>query len=135
MAGPLFQTGDIVRCVIPQEPLKRNHIYTVAGIEDASEPVAPTPLPCAFLHLVGLEQLRFFASRFALVARKPANDDAPRAAAETIARMAQVMRERVAAEGACTIDDLARAGFTAAQIFECADEARGRAGILPPEVA
>lgn len=44
------------------------------------------------------------------------------------------MRRHEAESGACTADDLARAGFTSAQILEYADEARGLAG-APSELA
>ncbi|WP_454919250.1 hypothetical protein [Xanthobacter sediminis] len=79
----------------------------------------------------------FIPERFDTHARAAANDD-PCDAVVIPRRMAQVMREQVAAGGACTVDDLARAGFTAAQILEYADEARGIAGpvpVMPGEVA
>lgn len=66
----------------------------------------------------------------------PHADHAARAAVEgqsfaeasaTVDLMADVMRERVAQDGACTVDHLSAAGFTAAEIAEYADIARGRA--------
>ncbi len=45
----------------------------------------------------------------------------------TVDLMADVMRERVAQAGACTLDDLAAAGFTAAEVAEYAGIARARA--------
>lgn len=40
------------------------------------------------------------------------------------AAMAEVMVERESGSGGCTVDDLASAGFTAAEILEYTDDAR-----------
>jgi len=125
--------GDIVRCcslagLHPGSPLAVGHIYTVRANEGLGdgEPLQRSRSP--ILHLKGIPGT-FATFRFELVAR--AADAAPQDATFIAARMAAVMRERVALSGACTADDLARAGFTAAQIIEFADEARGLAGPLP----
>ncbi|MEW6256914.1 MAG: hypothetical protein AB1592_13245 [Pseudomonadota bacterium] len=130
---PDVRPGDIVRCrslagLRPGDPLSLNHIYTVRANEGLGdgEPMQRSRLPV--LHLAGISG-EYATFRFELVARRDAA--AIREATDTARRMAAVMRERVTLTGACTEHDLARAGFTAAQILEFADEARGLAGPLP----
>lgn len=128
--------GDIVRCMSlaglkPDGPLKLRHVYTVRGNEgfDGVEPAQRSHVPV--IHLEGIPGV-YGTFRFELVARRAeAEADLPSAVA---ARMAEVMRRREAETGACTFDDLARAGFTMAQIVEFKDEARGLAG-APSELA
>lgn len=52
-----------------------------------------------------------------------------------VAAMARVMYETSLQSGGCTADDLARAGFTAAEILEHADDARALAGLIEREAA
>lgn len=130
-----FAPGDIVRCITltsagPDCPLRQGHIYTVRGVEAVDG--SPQFGRVDHLHLHGIPQA-YGAWRFALVAR--ADNDAAEPGDGIAHQMAAVMRERLAAEGQCTIDDLARAGFTSAQIIEYADEARGIAGPAGAEAA
>lgn len=130
---PDVRPGDIVRCrslagLRPGDPLVMGNIYTVRANEGLGdgEPMQRSRMPV--LHLAGIPG-EYAAFRFELVARRDAAAVAE--AGEIACRMAAVMRERVALTGACTEHDLARAGFTAAQVLEFADEARGLAGPLP----
>ncbi|MBB6308943.1 hypothetical protein [Xanthobacter tagetidis] len=126
-----FAPRDVVRCVQPTGRLIKGQIYQVRATQPAEDVLAAALGEGPYVHLYDFEGA-FIAARFVLVARAPANDDAAHDVAQ---RMAQVMRERVALAGSCDVHDLARAGFTAAQIIEYADEARGIAGPLPAEVA
>lgn len=129
--------GDIVRCrslagLRPGSPLSLGNIYTVRandGLGDG-EPLQRSRVPVLRLIEIPGDYATF---RFELVARRAAAAIAE--AHETARHMARVMRERVALTGCCTEHDLARAGFTAAQILEFADEARGIAGPLTDLVA
>lgn len=130
---PDVRPGDIVRCrslagVLPGTPLIVGNVYTVRANEglDDGEPFQRSRVPV--LHLAGIPG-SYATFRFDLVARAAAA--AAQEAHDTAARMAAVMRERVTLCGACTEHDLARAGFTAAQVIEFADEARGLAGPVP----
>jgi len=121
--------GDIVRCkslagVRPGSPLAIGNIYTVRAIEGLDDVEALQRSRAPVVHLAGIPGA-YATFRFELVARAVA---APSGASEIAVRMAAVMREREAATGACDQHDLARAGFTSAQIIEYADEARGLAG-------
>ncbi|MFG1376123.1 hypothetical protein [Xanthobacter autotrophicus] len=128
-----FGVGDVVKFALAATsgatlPLTLGRIYTVratrdvASLEEAQEGRAP-------LVWVHGHAEPFLAVRFELVAKAPAND--PPCEAVTLPRqMAQVFRECVATHGFCDVHDLARAGFTAAQITEYQDEARGLAGPL-----
>lgn len=119
-----FAAGDLVRCTSTHAggtkfPLKLNHLYRVRCIAGGDSPHHPFRV---FLHR---HARAFDMFRFALECPAKA------AAAEVervTRRMAQVMRDCEGATGVCTADDLACAGFTAAQIIEYADEARGLAG-------
>lgn len=124
--------GDIVRCrslagLRPGNPLAIGHIYTVRANEGLGDAEPMQRSRVAVLHLAGIPG-EYATFRFELVARRDAA--AIQEASETAARMATFMRERVALAGACTEHDLARAGFTAAQVIEFADDARGLAGPL-----
>lgn len=131
-----FAPGDIVRCETvagsgPPLPLTVGQIYTVRAVKqaDSIEEALDHAAPILYLH--GYES-PFLAFRFSLVVKAPANDDP----CETVViphRMAQVFRECAEAKGHCDVHDLARAGFTAAQITEYADEARRIAGPFDPE--
>jgi hypothetical protein len=128
-----FGPRDIVRCIetagLPDAPLTRGHIYTVKAVEglDTIEPAKLAVSP--IVHLEGIPGA-FAPFRFKLQAHgiQPSETD------PVAIRMARVMRRHEAETGACTADDLARAGFTSAQILEYADEARGLAG-APSELA
>lgn len=124
---PGFGPRDVVRAVNmagtrPDCPLKPGNIYTCASIEA----VPALHEPGSAIHLVHLDRIpgSFLADRFVLVARAAA----PEPVHPDAARMAQVMKAREAATGACTEHDLKRAGFTPAQIATHADAARGIAG-------
>lgn len=127
-----FGVGDFVRCVSAVGwpdgtfPLQVGHVYQVRAIEQAGDfdaaAVGKGPLVYVHGHPRG-----FLPFRFVLTVKAPANDD-PCAAAAVPQLMARTMRECLALTGACTVDDLARAGFTSAQIIEFSDEARGLAG-------
>jgi hypothetical protein len=128
---PTFAARDVVRCIHPTGLLVKGQIYLVSGVEPAEDALAAARGEGPYVHLDRISG-SFIAQRFVLVARGPANDDE---AVDIPRRMADVMRERVALAGSCDAHDLARAGFTAAQILEYADEARGIAGPPPAEVA
>lgn len=127
-----FGPGDIVRLVSDFSsgaplPLALGHIYTVRAVREAAsldDAMGGGPL----IWVTGHEQ-SFLAARFELVAKAPANDQ-PCEAVAIPHRMAKVFRRCIEARGYCDVHDLARAGFTAAQITEYADEARRIAGPL-----
>ncbi|MFG1414017.1 hypothetical protein V5G24_23230 [Xanthobacter sp. VTT E-85241] len=137
--GALYP-GDVVRLeetlALPAGcPLKQGHIYTVLRVDGLLHDMHTC------LVLAGAETWTPFAWRFALVARGPhapvaeASAQGAEEARAIVERMTQVMRERERETGACDRHDLARAGFTAAQIIEYADEARGLAGAPSQQVA
>lgn len=125
---PDFGPRDVVRCVNaagikPDCPLRQGRIYTVLGIEEGTRSCPEMAQIEPIVRLCGVNGA-YGAFRFALVApASPRPESNP-----TAARMAQVLRLRVRENDACTLDDLTRAGFTAAQIIEHIDEARGIAG-------
>lgn len=135
--------GDFVRCVSDAGwnggpfPLILGHVYMVRAVEGAGDfdALAMGAGPRLYLHGAAPA---FLACRFEIVAQAPANDD-PCPAAAIPQKMARVMRERAAATGSCDLDDLARAGFSTAEIIEYRDEALRLAGpvgdLLPGEVA
>ncbi|MFG1465229.1 hypothetical protein V5F77_20305 [Xanthobacter sp. DSM 24535] len=125
-----LKANDVVRCTSifgagPRFPLAKGHIYTVRAVEpgDHLNPSQQMAAPLIWLH--GFAQ-GFAPFRFA----KVADGTQPAPPAGIAVRMADVMRACEHATGGCTADDLARAGFSAAQIKEYADEARALAG--PP---
>ncbi|MEW6121617.1 MAG: hypothetical protein AB1698_03325 [Pseudomonadota bacterium] len=125
--------GDIVRCcsldgLREGTPLIKGNIYTVRANESLGDGEPLQASRASVLHLAGVPGT-FAPFRFTLVTRRA--EAAIAEAHDTAARMAAVMRERVTLSGSCTEHDLARAGFTAAQVLEFADEARGLAGPLP----
>lgn len=131
-----FAPGDIVKCVFdrasgPRLPISEGQIYTVRAVRPPESPASAADGETTLVWLAGFER-SFFAARFVLVARAPAND-APCEAVAVPRRMARVFRECAASHGCCDVHDLARAGFTAAQITEYADEARRLAGAPPAE--
>ncbi|MBP2147960.1 hypothetical protein [Xanthobacter flavus] len=131
-----FGPGDIVRCVNlagsgAPLPLTVGNIYTVAAVKEAESLDAALGQEAPLVYLRGYER-SFLAVRFELVIKAPANDQ-PCEAVAIPARMARVFRECFEAHGACDVHDLARAGFTAAQITEYADEARRIAGPVDPD--
>ncbi|MEP9378428.1 hypothetical protein ABLE91_17055 [Aquabacter sp. CN5-332] len=134
---PDVAAGDIVRCMSlaglkADSPLLLGNVYTVRANEglDDVEPMQRSRVPV--IHLAGIAGGPYATFRFSLVSRR--REAAAQEAAATAARMARVMHERVSLTGHCTEHDLARAGFTAAQILEFADDARGLAG-APSELA
>lgn len=121
-----FAPGDVVRCVSvagagARFPLTLGHVYSVRARTEV-DPGGAEPLPMVWLH--GFSPA-FAEFRFKLVTRATPEVN-PVAAA--VSRMAAVMVQCERESGGCTIDDLARAGFTSAQIIEYADEARAIAG-------
>ncbi|MCL8385533.1 hypothetical protein [Xanthobacter aminoxidans] len=126
-----FAPGDIVRCETvagsgPPLPLVVGQIYTIRAVQQAEtiEQALDHAAPVLYLH--GYES-PFLAFRFSMVVKAPANDD-PCESVVIPRLMAQVFKECVASHGHCDVHDLARAGFTAAQIAEFVDEARRLAG-------
>lgn len=125
-----LKVNDVVRCTSvfgggPRFPLTKGHIYTVLAVEPCDHLSAVQQMAAPLLWLHGFAQ-GFAPFRFTKVA-----DGTQSATPAGIAvRMAEVMRTCERATGGCTADDLARAGFSAAQIIEYADEARALAG--PP---
>lgn len=131
-----FGPGDIVRCIDiagsgAPLPLKVGNIYTVSAVTEAESLDAALGQEAPLVYLSGYERA-FLAVRFALVIKAPANDQ-PCEAVAIPARMARVFRACFEAHGACDVHDLARAGFTMAQITEYADEARRIAGPVDAE--
>lgn len=128
---------DVVRCISAAGwnaetfPLSVGHIYTVRAVQGAEDADAAMGLRGPVVFLDGFVE-PFLAFRFKVVAKAPANDE-PCAAVTIPHRMAQVFRACFDARGYCDVHDLARAGFTAAQITEYADEARWIAGPLPAD--
>lgn len=124
--------GDMVRLVRAEGlpvgcDFQPGHIYGVARVE------ADSIASDTRLILAKAPQWRLLAWRFERVAAALPADPPP--TSPIVERMAQVMRERELETGACDRHDLARAGFTAAQIIEYADEARGLAGAPSQQVA
>ncbi len=133
---PDVEPGDIVRCrslagVRPDSPLGGQHLHRPRaneGLGDA-EPLQRSRVPV--LHLAGIPGEYATPVRAGGTPQRAAVQEAH----ETAGLMARVMRECANTSGACTEHDLARAGFTAAQILEFADAARGIAGPLAEQVA
>lgn len=124
--------GAMVRCLSAEglpagDPLHQGHVYQVRGVAELAD-AGPSAGAGTAVYLHGLTR-GYAPWRFG-----PAfagNDNPAPAPASCLAQlMARVMRETVAAQGSCDVHDLARAGFTMAQIIEYADEARGLAGPL-----
>ncbi|WP_029554799.1 hypothetical protein [Xanthobacter sp. 91] len=131
-----FGPGDIVRCIDiagsgAPLPLVLQQIYSVRAVKEAESLDAALGQEAPLVYLHGYER-PFLAVRFKLVIKAPANDQ-PCEAVTIPHRMAQVFKECAAARGFCDVHDLARAGFTTAQITEYADEARRIAGPVCPE--
>ncbi|MFG1255911.1 hypothetical protein V5F79_01200 [Xanthobacter flavus] len=131
-----FGPGDIVRCVNlagsgAPLPLIVGNIYTVSAVKEAESLDAALGQEAPLVYLSGFER-SFLAVRFELVIKAPANDQ-PCEAVTIPHQMARVFLECAAARGYCDVHDLARAGFTTAQITEYADEARRIAGPVDPE--